>query len=79
MVEYWRFAVVAVAGLAVFVFRRRAPRWVLAAYALLVAAVVLAWAVDWSWRGTLVVYAGLTLIASAYWLRNEERASAPHR
>lgn len=72
--EYWRIAVVVVTGLLVLVLRRRVPRWVLAAWALLVAAVVMAWLVDMSWRGTLVIFAGLVLIASAFWLRAEERA-----
>ncbi|MGH3878112.1 MAG: hypothetical protein ACRDSK_13870 [Actinophytocola sp.] len=69
--EYWRIVLVVVTGLLVLL--RRLPRWVRAAWALLVAAVVLAWLVDMSWPGTLVLFAGMSLIASAFWLRAEER------
>lgn len=71
--EYWRIAAVGGTGLLVLVLRRRVPRWVLAAWALLVVAVVLAWLVDMSWPGTLVVFGGLLIVASAFWLRTEER------
>jgi hypothetical protein len=71
--EYWRIAVVGGSGLLVLVLRRRVPRWVLAAWTLLAAAVILAWVADMSWLGTLVVFGGLVLIASAFWLRAEER------
>jgi hypothetical protein len=77
--EYWRIAVVAGTGLLVLVLRRHVPRWVVAAWALLVAAVILAWVVDMSWLGTLVLFCGLTLIASAYWLRTEERQAASQK
>jgi membrane protein implicated in regulation of membrane protease activity len=77
--EYWRLAVVVGTGLLVLLLRRRAPRWVLAAWALLVAAVVLAWVVDMSWPGTLVLFCGLVLIASAFWLRAEERQAASRK
>jgi membrane protein implicated in regulation of membrane protease activity len=70
--EYWRIAVVVLAGTLLLAVRRRAPRWVVAAYGLLVAAVLIAWLVDMTWRGTLVVFAGLVLISSAFWLRREE-------
>ena len=71
--EYWRIAVVAGIGLPVLLLRRRVPRWVLAAWGLLTAAVVLAWLVDLSWPGTLVLFGGLVFIAAAFWLRAEER------
>ena len=77
--EYWRIVVVAGTGLLVLVLRRRLPGWVLAAWGLLVAAVILAWVVDMSWLGTLVVFCGLALIASAYWLRTEERQATSHK
>ena len=73
LVEYWRIAVVAATGLLVLLLRNRLPRWTQAAWAVLVAAVALAWSVDMSWPGTLVIFAGMSLIASAYWLRAEER------
>jgi len=71
--EYWRFAIIAATGLLVLLLRRRIPRWTQGAWAILVAAVALAWLVDMSWPGTLVLFAGMSLIASAYWLRAEER------
>jgi len=73
LAEYWRIAVVAATGLPVLLLRNRLPRWMGATWALLVAAVGLAWLVDMSWRGTLVVFVGMSLIAAAYWLRAEER------
>jgi hypothetical protein len=76
LAEYWRVAVVGGTGLLVLALRRRVPRWVQASWALLTAAVVLAWLVDMSWVGTLVIFVGLSLIASAFWLRAEERLSA---
>lgn len=76
LAEYWRVAVVGGTGLLVLALHRRVPRWVLAIWALLTAAVVLAWLVDLSWAGTVVIFVGLTLIASAFWLRAEERFSA---
>jgi drug/metabolite transporter superfamily protein YnfA len=77
--EYWRIAVVGGSGLLVLVLRRRVPRWVPAAWALLAVAVVLAWLVDMSWLGTLVVFGGLVLIASAFWLRAEERRATSQK
>ena len=71
--EHWRIVVVAATGLLGLLLRNRLPRWMRAAWAILVAAVVLAWLVDMSWPGTLVVFAGMSLIASTYWLRAEER------
>jgi NaMN:DMB phosphoribosyltransferase len=74
--EYWRIAVVVLAGALLLLARRRAPRWVVAAYGLLVAATGIGWLAGMTWRGTLVVLAGLVLIASAYWLRSEEKHAA---
>lgn len=71
--EHWRIAVVAGTGLLVIALRQRVPRWVHAAWGLLAAAVILAWLVGMSWPGTLVIFVGLVLIASALWLRTEER------
>ncbi|GAB3436944.1 hypothetical protein [Actinophytocola sediminis] len=71
--EYWRIVVVGGTGVAVLVLRRRLPRWVLAAWGLLVVAVALAWLVGMSWPGTLVLFCGFVIIASAFWLRTEER------
>jgi len=73
LAEYWRIAVVGGTGLLVLALRRRVPRWVPATWGLLTAAVILAWVVDLSWLGTLVIFGGLVLIASAFWLRTEER------
>jgi len=70
--DYWRIVLVAGTGLVVLLLRRRVPRWVPAAWGLLAAAVALAWLVDLSWPGTLVVF-----IASALWLRGEERRGHP--
>lgn len=74
--EYWRIALVVLSGLAVLAVRRRVPRWVLGGWAVAVAAVVVGWLVDMAWRGTLVVFVGMALIASAYWLRAEEHRAA---
>jgi hypothetical protein len=71
--EYWRLAVVGGTGLLVLALRRRVPRWVHAAWALLVAAVILTWLVNLPWPGTIVVFVGLVFISSAFWLRAEER------
>jgi membrane protein implicated in regulation of membrane protease activity len=71
--EYWRLAVVGGTGLLVLALRRHLPRWVLGAWGLLAAAVGLAWLVDLSWPGTLVVYVAMVFIAAALWLRSEER------
>lgn len=76
LAEYWRIAVVGGTGLLVLALRRRVPRWVPATWALLTAAVILAWVVDMSWPGTLVIFGGLVLIASAFWLRTEERQTS---
>jgi membrane protein implicated in regulation of membrane protease activity len=78
LAEYWRVALVGGTGLVVLALRRRLPRWVLGAWGLLAAAVALAWLVDLSWPGTLVVYVAMVFIASALWLRSEERR-APER
>ena len=77
--EYWRIAVVGGSGLLVLVLRRRVSRWVLAAWGLLTAAVVLGWSVGMTWRGTLVVFGGMLLIASALWLRTEERRAVSRK
>lgn len=77
--EHWRVILVAGTGLLVLALRRRVPRWVLAAWALLVAAVVLAWLVDASWLGTIVYFGALVLIASAFWLRGEERRAVSRK
>jgi membrane protein implicated in regulation of membrane protease activity len=74
--EYWQMAVVVGAGILVVAVRRRVPRWVLAAWALLAIAVLLARLTDMSWRGSVVLFVGLVLIASAFWLRAEERKAA---
>lgn len=75
--EYWRLVVVGATGLLVLAFRGRLPRWVIAAWGLLVAAVALAWVVGMSWPGTLVLFVGFAVIASALWLRAEERKVEP--
>jgi hypothetical protein len=75
--EYWRLVVVGATGLLVLALRGRRPRWVIAAWGLLVAAVALAWVVDLSWPGTLVLFVGFVVIASTMWLRAEERKVEP--
>lgn len=77
--EYWRIALVILPGLAILLTYRRLPRWVIGAWALLTGAVALAWVVGLSWPGTLVLFAGFTAVASALWLRAEERAVSPSR
>ncbi len=74
--EYWRIVLVGVTGLLVLVSRGRVPRWLPALWGLLAAAVGLAWSVGMSWPGTLVVFAAMVLIASALWLRAEERRTS---
>jgi hypothetical protein len=71
--EHWRPAVVGATGLLVLLLRRRVPRWLVAAWVLLTTAVALGWLVGMSWPGTLVILAGLVFVASAFWLRAEER------
>lgn len=76
LVDPWRLVLVVGTGLPVLLLRHRLPAWTRAAWGLLVLAIILAWAVDLTWRGTIPVYAAVLLIASAYWLRAEEKAGA---
>lgn len=73
--DHWRLILVGGTGLVVLLLARRVPRWMVGAWALLGVAVGGAWLLDMSWLGTAAVFAGLVLIASAYWLRGEERAA----
>ncbi|GAA4524557.1 hypothetical protein [Amycolatopsis samaneae] len=74
--DYWRILLALVPGLVPllrYVTGHRVPRWLWAGWALLVAAVALAWAVRMSWPGTLVLFVALVFIAVSSWMNVAER------